>query len=177
MKRILLVPLTLIFLLSSGNAVTPKAANAPQTFGTMTDFGTHVFQLIQANSYNEILTLLPNADEWKTGIMNSTLPEPRKATSTVDKNVNYYLTSSRKSLDKTLNIFKQATDSLGIDWSQYSIHYINYEHTNRYNIQQADIVLYVTNDSDKYKITLADCFKFGNSWRMGNEIFFKKQKK
>jgi hypothetical protein len=176
MKRILLVPLTLIFLLSSGNAVTPIAANPPQTFGTMTAFGTHVFQLIQANSYNEILTLLPNADEWKTGIMNSALPETRKTPSTVDKNVGSYLSSSRKSLNKTLKIFKQATDSIGIDWSQYTIHYINYNHTNKYNIQQADIYLYVTNNSDNYKITLADCLKFGNSWRMGNEIFFKKQK-
>ncbi|MFQ6607465.1 MAG: hypothetical protein ACE5EE_02890 [Fidelibacterota bacterium] len=183
MKRILLLTVTLILLaFCNGNTLSNRiysdlSVNDLQTdsYETMEALGSQVFKFIQTNNLDKILTLVPNADEWKAEIMKSALPESKKIM-TVSKNVNYWITESIASLNETYSNFKQSSDSDGIDWSNYSIDYLDYRHTNKYNMQQADIYLYVSFDEEQYKISLNDCIKTGQSWHIGNEISWKRLK-
>ncbi len=179
MKRVIVVLITLVLLSLCSGGDLPKQDNADTIvydrktppYETIEEFGSQVFEFIKSGKFDKILELTPNFNEFTAIINNSSFSEIKKK-ETINK-IEYQLKSNTESLKKSYDLFIENSESAGIDWSNYSIHYIDYKHQKRNKIEDADIYLYIGYNGVTHKIALHDCLKTESTWLMGNEIYWK----
>lgn len=134
---------------------------------TIDEFGEQIFKLIQSDSYNEILELMPNLDEYKSLVTASSLSEEKKEFKI--KGLEDALKTDIESLKSTYSTLRNRTEKAGIDWAKTQLEYIDYDHIKKDKIEKADIFLNISFKGVKYKIELKDCVKIGDVWFMGNQ--------
>jgi hypothetical protein len=169
MKRAVVVLITLaLFSLCNGDD-----RNTP-AYETMEEFGSQVFEFIQSDKFNKILELRPDLNEFTAIINNSSFPDAQKKE--IIREGEYTLKKGTEFLKKSYDLFIEESESARIDWSNYSLDYIDYKHTNRNKLEIADIYLYINFQGGKYKISLFDCFRTESTWLIGDEINWKVSK-
>ena len=179
MKRVIVVLITLVLLSLCYGDNLPKQDNADSvvhdrntpTFVTIEELGSQVFELIKADKLDKILELRPNFNEFTAIINNSSFSDLKKKE--IINKIEYNLEKDTESLKKSYDIFIENSESAEINWSDYSIDYIDYRHQKTNQIEDADIYLYISFKSVNYKIALNDCYKINGIWLMGNEIYWK----
>ncbi len=134
-------------------------------------FGAQIFELIKTDKLDKILELTPNSDEFIFIINNSTFPDEQKKQ--IISQAENQAKSHNESLKKSYELFISNSESARIDWSNFSIDYIDFEHKRKDNIEDVDIDLYVKSNGIKHKIGLHDCLKSEGTWLIGNEIYWK----
>ena len=169
MKRAIVVLITLA-LLSLCNA---DDRNTP-AYETIEEFGSQVFEFIKSDKFNKILELEPNLNEMTAIMNNSSFPDAQKKE--MISKFEYNLKKNTESLKKSYDLFIENSESAGIDWSNYSLDYIDYEHRKWNKMEMADIYLYINFQGGKYKISLHDCFRTESTWLIGDEISWKVSK-
>ncbi len=167
MKRLIVVIITFAsFTLCNGDDLSSQN-NAV----SIDEFGAQVFKFIQSDKLNEILALRPNLNEYTAVMNNSSFSDSQKK-EMINK-VEYFLKRDTESLKKSYDLFIENSESAGIDWSNSSLNYIDYEHLRKNKIETADIYLNIDLIGVNYTIELEDCIKAGDTWRIGNEIYCK----
>ncbi len=170
MKRLMVILITLAaFSLCNGDDL-PSQKNAV----SIDELGSQVFEFIKSDKFDKILELRPDLNEY-TAVMNNSSFSDSQKTKMFSK-VEYFLKRDTESLKKSYNLFIENTESAGIDWSNSGLNYIDYRHLKKNKIETADIYLYFDFKGGKYKIALNDCIKAGNTWFIGNEIYWKGRK-
>ena len=97
------------------------------------EFGAQIFELIRIGEIDKILELTPNSDNFTTIINNSTIPdEQKKQIISQDEN---QAEGHSASLRKSYELFKTNSESAGIDWSNFSIDYMDFEHKRKDKIE------------------------------------------
>lgn len=165
MKRVVVVLITLVLLSLCNGDDLPKLDKADSiaydrttpTYETIEEFGSQVFEFIKSDKFDKILELRPNFNEF-TAIINNSSFSGLKKKETINK-IEYQLKSNTESLKKSYDLFIENSKSTGIDWSNYSIDYIDYRHQKRNKIEDADIYLYISFQNVTHKIALHDCFR------------------
>ena len=135
------------------------------------EFGAQIFELIKADKFDKILELTPNSDDFTSIINNSTFPDAQKKQ--IISQAENQAKSHSESLKKSYELFNTNTQSAGIDWSNFSIDYIDFGHKRKDKIEDVDIDLYVKSNGVIHNIGLHDCLKSEGTWLMGNEIYWK----
>jgi hypothetical protein len=178
MKRLLTILTTLTLLSCGGDKVkidngltVVQFDRKTSDFETIDEFGGQIFKLIQSDSYNKILDLMPDLAEYKTLVNNSSLSDGVKE-NTIE-GLERKLKSNIKSLKMTYSRLKEQTEKSGIDWSKSQLDYIDYNHNKKEQIESADILLNFSFKGVNYKIELKDCIKIGDTWLIGNQINWK----
>ncbi len=167
MKKLIVVLITLAaFSLCNGDDLSSQN-NAV----SIDELGAQVFKLIQSNKFNKILELRPDLIEYTAVMNNSSFSESKKKE--MISKVEYFLERDTESLKKSYDLFIENSESAGIDWSNSSLNYIDYEHIKKNKIEIADIYLNIDLKGVNYIIELEDCVKAGDTWLVGNEIYCK----
>jgi hypothetical protein len=135
------------------------------------DFGEHIFKLIKADNYNEILELMPDLIEYKSLINNSSYSDDKKEN--ILNGLETELKSNIESLKNSYSNFKKDKEKSGIDWTNTKLEYIDYNHVKNNKIEKADIFLNFSFKGVNYKIELKKCIKIGGTWLIGNQINWK----
>lgn len=173
MKRAIVVLITLIILPICNGEDLPKQDRLTPTYQNIEEFGSQIFEYLKADKFDKILELSPDLNDFTSMINNSSFPDGQK--NEIINKADYQLNSNSESLKKSYDLFKSNSSSAGIDWSNYSIDYIDFKHQKRDNIEDADIYLVVSFKDVIHKIGLHDCFKSEGTWLIGNEIYWKAQ--
>ena len=178
MKRLITILTTLILLSCCGgigtgenNETVTEYDRKTWEYETITVFGGQIFKLIQSDSYDKILDLMPDLTEYRALVSNSSLADDKKERAL--EGLEGRLKGNIESLKKTYSRLKEQTEKSGIDWPKSQLDYIDYDHTKKKKIESAEIYLNFSFKGVNYKIELKGCYKIGNTWLIGDEINWK----
>lgn len=157
--------------LVSENNETSDFERKTGSYETMEDFGDKIFQLISKDQYKAVADLMPDLSEHLALLKTSALEEDEKERKM--KQLESELKNDIESLKQSYDRFKEEAEKSGIDWTKSKLDFIDFKHERENKIEKADLFLNFKYKGVNYKIEIRGCYKFNDSWLMGNQINFK----